>query len=353
MAVAPGTKPPETSPHQAAAGGRTFADRTWGILKGFLTLREGSVIVVTAIALIYFGASVNHFFTGSNFKNLLPYFAPYAIIAAGEVFVMILGEIDLSVGAMWLFTPFMWHTLHHAGIPIWPSVILALLIAMAIGAFNGIATAYIGIPSFVATLGTLFVFSGLTIVISHATQVSTPGTSPIHPSTFANIWGSGTYSELIWALIIVAVLQVVLVLTRWGLYTVATGGNRFGAAEAGINTKLITVRNFMTAALLAGIAGVLEAVRTTTATPDPTSANNFLFFSIAAVIIGGTLMTGGEGTVVGALIGALFLGILQDGLILKGVSSNYLDLYLGLAILIAMVINVYVGRVRRGSGRGG
>jgi simple sugar transport system permease protein len=352
MAVAPGTKPPATPPRQAAVGGRAVADRAWGILKGFLTLREGSVIVVTAIALIYFGASVGHFFTGSNVKNLLPYFAPYAIIAAGEVFVMILGEIDLSVGAMWLFTPFMWHTLHHAGIPIWPAVIVALLIAMAIGAFNGIATAFVGIPSFVATLGTLFVFSGLTIVISHATQVSTPGTSPIHPSTFAKIWGAGTYSELIWALVIVGVLQVVLVLTRWGLYTVAVGGNRFGAAEAGINTRLITVRNFMTAALLAGIAGVLEAVRTTTATPDPTSANNFLFFSIAAVIIGGTLMTGGEGTVVGALIGALFLGILQDGLILKGVSSNYLDLYLGLAILVAMAINVYVGRVRRGSGHG-
>jgi simple sugar transport system permease protein len=353
MAVAPGTKSPETPSRQGPGERRALAGGAWEMLRGFLTLREGSVIVVTAIALIYFGASTTNFFSGSNFKNLLPYFAPYAIIAAGEVFVMILGEIDLSVGAMWLFTPFMWHTLHHAGIPIWPSVILALLIVTAIGAFNGFATAYVGIPSFVATLGTLFVFSGLTIVISHATQISTPGTSATHPSTFANIWGAGTYSELIWALVLVAVLQIVLVLTRWGLYTIATGGNRFGAAEAGINTRLITVRNFMTAALLAGIAGVLEATRTTTATPDPTSANNFLFFSIAAVIIGGTLMTGGEGTVVGALIGALFLGILQDGLILKGVSSNYLDLYLGLAILIAMVINVYVGRVRRGSGRGG
>jgi simple sugar transport system permease protein len=353
MSVASGTKPPDTPSRQGPAGGRALADGALGLLKRFLTLREGSVIVVTAIALIYFSVGVSHFFTGSNFKNLLPYFAPYAIIAAGEVFVMILGEIDLSVGAMWLFTPFMWHTLHHAGIPIWPAVIVALLIATAVGAFNGFATAYIGIPSFVATLGTLFVFSGLTIVISHATQISTPGTSATHAGTFAKIWGAGTYSELIWALVIVGVLQVVLILTRWGLYTVAVGGNRFGAAEAGINTRLITVRNFMTCSLLAGIAGILEAVRTTTATPDPSSSNNFLFFSIASVIIGGTLMTGGEGTVVGALIGALFLGILQDGLILKGVSSNYLDLYLGLAILVAMVINVYVGRVRRGSGRGG
>jgi simple sugar transport system permease protein len=353
MAVASGTKPPDApSRRQGPVDGRALASGAWGLLRRFLTLREGSVIVVTLIAFIYFSVGVSHFLTGSNFKNLLPYFAPYAIIAAGEVFVMILGEIDLSVGAMWLFTPFMWHTLHHAGIPIWPAVILALLIATAIGAFNGIATAYVGIPSFVATLGTLFVFSGLTIVISHATQITTPGTSLSHQPTFAKIWGAGTYSELIWALVIVGVLQIVLSFTRWGLYTIAVGGNKFGAAEAGINTRLITVRNFMTASLLAGIAGILEAVRTTTATPDPSSANNFLFFSIASVIIGGTLMTGGEGTVVGALIGALFLGILQDGLIVKGVSSNYLDLYLGLAILVAMAINVYVGRVRRGSGRG-
>jgi simple sugar transport system permease protein len=112
------------------------------------------------------------------------------------------------------------------------------------------------------------------------------------------------------------------------------------------------IRNFVLSAGLAGFVGILEAVRVTTATPDPSGSNDILFQAVSAAIIGGTLMTGGAGTIVGALIGALFLGILHDGLIIKGVNANYLDLYLGIAILIAMSINVYVQRVRTGSGHG-
>jgi simple sugar transport system permease protein len=93
-------------------------------------------------------------------------------------------------------------------------------------------------------------------------------------------------------------------------------------------------------------------VRTSSISPDPSGSNTVLLQAVAAVIIGGTLMTGGSGTVVGALLGALFLGVLTDGLIIKGVSANYQDLYLGIAILIAMTINVYVQRVRKGSVRG-
>jgi simple sugar transport system permease protein len=149
---------------------------------------------------------------------------------------------------------------------------------------------------------------------------------------------------------VVVTLQVVLTFTRWGVYTVAVGGNRHGAAEAGINTRLVITRNFVLCSLCAGLVGVLEAVRTTTVTPDPAGATGVLLDAIAAAVIGGTLLAGGSGTVVGALIGALFLGILRDGLTIKGVNADYLDFYLGLAIIIAMAANTYVGRVRRGSG---
>lgn len=148
------------------------------------------------------------------------------------------------------------------------------------------------------------------------------------------------------------VLQVVLSFTRWGVYTVSVGGNRLGAAEAGIRTRLVLIRNFVMCAGLAGFVGILEAVRVSTATPDPSGSNDILFQAISAAVIGGTLLQGGSGTVVGALIGALFLGILHDGLIIKGVNANYLDLYLGIAILLAMAIDAYVSRVRTGSGRG-
>jgi simple sugar transport system permease protein len=156
------------------------------------------------------------------------------------------------------------------------------------------------------------------------------------------------YSELIWALTIVIVLQLVLTFTRWGVYTVAVGGNRHGAAEAGIKVRLVIIRNFIMCAACAGIVGILEAVRTTSVQPDPSGANSVLFDGIAAAVIGGTLLAGGSGTVVGALFGALLLGVLNDGLIIKGVNADYLSFYLGLAIILAMAANTYVGRARKG-----
>jgi simple sugar transport system permease protein len=228
----------------------------------------------------------------------------------------------------------------------------ALIAAMLVGLFNGLVVSVVGISSFVTTLGTLFTLSGLTLIISHATQVTTPGTSVVKVGTFAQIFGGGTYSELFWAIGIAIVLQLVLSFTRWGIYTVAVGGNRLGASEAGVRTKVVLTRNFVLCALLAGFVGIMEAVRAATTTPDPSGANVILFQAISAAVIGGTLLQGGSGTVIGAFIGAIFLGVLQDGLNLKGVSANYFYFYLGLAILIAMAFNTYVSRVRTGSGRG-
>ena len=348
MAVAPA--PTGTTP-RGTSRSRGVSARAREVGKRFLTLRESSIIVVTLITFVYFAATTSNFATGGTFKALLPYFSPAAIMAAGVVFVMILGEIDLSIGGTYLFTPFMFHILHHAGLGLYPSMILAVVVALGIGAVNGFFIAYVGIASFVATLGMGFLLDGLTLVVSHSTPISTPGTQVTKVTSFAQIFGAGTYSELFWAIGIVVILQVALSFTRWGLYTVSTGGNRLGADEAGVRTRRIMMRNFILVAGLAGFTGILEAVRVTTATPDPSGSNVFQLQVIAAAIIGGTLMTGGEGTVIGAMIGALFLGILQQGLTIKGVSASYLDLYLGLAILIAMTLNVGVRRVRTGSGR--
>jgi simple sugar transport system permease protein len=224
---------------------------------------------------------------------------------------------------------------------------------MAVGLINGLFTAVVGINSFITTLGMLLSLEGLTLIISHAQPVETPGTDVAGVTTFARIFGAGTYSELIWAVLVVVALQVVLSLTRWGLYTVAVGGNRLGAAEAGIKVRVVIIRNFILCSTCAAIVGILEAVRTSSVQPDPSGANEILFDGISAAVIGGTLLAGGSGTVVGALIGALFLGVLRDGLIIKGVNADYLSFYLGLAIIVAMAANTYVGRVRRRSGVAG
>jgi simple sugar transport system permease protein len=353
MAVASGSEAPERAPSEGPTSvGRTLGTGALKLARGFLTLREGSIIVVTIITIVYFSSNATNFATGSNFKTLLPYFAPLAILAAGEVFVMINGEIDLSIGAVYLLSPFVFYKLNHAGIPLVPAVLLALLTSAAVGLINGFFIAVVGISSFVTTLGMLFTLDGATLVISHTAPVATPGTSSLGVNTFAQVFGGGTYSELIWAIVIVVILQAVLTFTRWGIYTVAVGGNRLGAAEAGIRVRLVLIRNFVLCATCAGLVGILEAVRSVTATPDPSGSNEILFQGIASAVIGGTLLLGGSGTVVGALIGALFLGVLHDGLIVQGVSADYLDLYLGLAILIAMSVNVYVQKVRTGSGLG-
>ena len=371
----------DPAPRGPAGGPEGPAKTRWAlpggraVLARVISLREGSIIVVTIITAIYFAANTSSFFTSANFKTLLPYFAPFAIIAAGEVFVMILGEIDLSIGAMYLFAPFLFYKLSTAGIPLVPSVIIALLVCMAVGLANGFFVAVVGINSFVATLAMLFTFEGLALIISHGEPVATPGaavheitksvshvvnghhiqlTETINQTgTFAKVFGAGTYSELIWALAIVAILQIVLTFTRWGLYTVAIGSNKLGAGEAGVSVRLITIRNFVLCSLTAGLVGIFEAVRATSVQPDPAGANEILFLAVAAGVIGGTLLTGGSGTVVGALIGALFLGILKDGLVLQGVNANYLLFYTGLAIIVAMTVNVYVQRARRGHSAGG
>ena len=353
MAVASDTTPAPTPPPQGPASGWARRGGALSLGQRFLTLREGSIVVVTLIAIVYFATTASRFTTGSSFRSLLPFFAPFAIMAAGEVFVMISGEIDLSIGAVYLFTPFVFYKLNNdLGLPLVPALIGALIVAMLVGLFNGLAVASLGISSFVTTLGTLFTLDGLTLIISHATQVTTPGTSVVNVGTFAQIFGGGTYSELFWAIGIVIVLQLALSFTRWGVYTVAVGGNRLGASEAGVRTRHVITRNFVLCALLAGFVGVLEAVRAATTTPDPSGSNDILFQAISAAVIGGTLLQGGSGTVVGAFIGAIFLGVLRDGLIIKGVSANYFLFYLGLAVLIAMAFNRYVSRVRTGSGHG-
>jgi simple sugar transport system permease protein len=315
--------------------------------RSLLTLREGSVIVITIVVAIYFAFATSEFLTWANFKTLLPFFAPFAILAAGETFLMINGEIDLSIGAVFLFAPFLFYEINNGGVALIPALILAMLACMVVGLINGLFTAVVGINSFITTLGMLLGLEGFTLIISNAEPVSTPGTSNLGGlSTFASIFGGGTYSELIWALVIVGVLQVVLTFTRWGIYSVAVGSNRFASAEAGIKVKLVLIRNFVLCATCAGLVGVLEAVRTTSVQPDPSGANSILFDGIAAAVIGGTLLVGGSGTVIGGLIGALLLGILNDGLILQGVNADYLSFYLGLAIIVAMAANTYISRIR-------
>ena len=146
-------------------------------------------------------------------------------------------------------------------------------------------------------------------------------------------------------MILVALFHVILTRTRWGLHTVAVGGNLLGAQEAGIKVKRIKYGNFMVTALLGAFVGLQVAFQT--ATIDPTAGGYTpMFYSVTAAVIGGTAMLGGVGTILGAFLGAVVLATLTDGFQIIGISANPLDIIFGGAILVAMIANVQLAKLR-------
>ena len=316
-------------------------------LDAFVRWQEASILVVALLLIAWF-ENANHDFllSSASLENLSQFVAPAAIIACGEIMLMIGGEIDLSAGMVFALALFVMYFAADAGLPAVPALLLGLLAAGAVGLVNGVVTLLLRVPSFVTTLSTLFLVNGLTLTISHGTPV-TPPESPI----FAQVFGAWGYSEILWALLVVVVLHVVLRHTRWGLHTIAAGANETGAREAGIQVTRLKIGNFVLCGLLAGFTGCLEAMRIGSIDPQA-GGNQIMFLAVAAGVIGGTPLTGGSGTIIGGLIGALVLGVLNDGFTLIGINAFLFNIILGAAILAAMLFNIHITRLARQGGRG-
>jgi simple sugar transport system permease protein len=314
--------------------------------------REATVLVVAVALLLYFGLThTSTFVTQTNAVDLLSeIMAPIAIIAIGEVMLLICGEIDLSVGFIYTMAPFvMLYAINDYHVPALLAVILGLLAGVVAGWVNGFITVTLGVPSFITTIGTGFVLLGLVLTASHAEP------SPVPPSAMSvgrwlgipgNPW---QWAPFIWAVALTLIFHVVLTRTRWGLYTVSAGGNLLGAREAGINVGRIKYGNFMISGFMGALVGLQTAFYTNNVDP---SAGGYtpMFYAVIAAVIGGTAMLGGSGTILGAFLGAIVLATLTDGFDIIGVSANPLPIIFGSAILVAMIANVQLARLR-GSGR--
>jgi len=299
-----------------------------------LRWREASILLACIVLAAYFQFSNSAFLSLSNIKNLIDFTATTAIIGAGEVMVLVCGEVDLSVGMVYALVPFIMHFAAQDGLPAGAAIIVALTAAGVVGLINGAITTLLSVPSFVTTLGAMFLINGLTLTISGGFPIE-----PEAPAGFAAAFGGNPWVRLAWALAIAIVLQFVLNRTRFGLHTIATGGNPTAAAEVGIKVTSIKIRNFALCSVLGGFAGIIDAFRI--GSIDPLAGGSeIMFMGIASAVIGGTLLTGGSGTIVGALLGALALAILQDGFTLNGVSAFTFDMILGAAILVTMAVNV-------------
>ena len=337
-------------PRGGSAGpGGGFGGAMSRALRVFGRQREATVFVVAVALFLYFTIDKGSEFTSKG--NLVTVFsdnvAPYAIIALGEVMLLICGEIDLSVGFVVGFAPYLMYFLvafyHFPGLL---AILAALLLGVAVGWVNGFFTVTVGVPSFITTLGTGFVLLGLIDTTSHDQPANIP----------AQVMGIGkwiaTYSwaDIVWAVALTVVFHIVLTRTRWGLHTIAAGGNLLGAREAGIRVNRIKYGNFMISGVLGALVGLQTMYFTSNIAPTAGSYTP-MFYAVAAAVIGGTAMLGGSGTIIGAFFGAIVLAILLDGLPIIGVSADPVNIVFGVIVLIAMVANVWLTRVRERGAR--
>jgi simple sugar transport system permease protein len=306
--------------------------------------REATVFVIAVALFLYFTINKGSDFTSKSNQVLLwsDFTTPIIIIALGEVYLLICGEIDLSVGFVVGFAPFFMHYLtDYYGFPGLLAILFALLLGLFVGLVNGFFTVTIGVPSFITTLGTGFILLGLINTTSHDQPAQIP----------ADVLGIGkwiagyAWAPIIWAVALTAVFHVVLTRTRWGLHTVSAGGNLLGAREAGINVGRIKYGNFMVSGLLGAFVGLQQMYYTSNISPT-LGSYQWMFYAVTAAVIGGTAMLGGVGTIIGAFFGAVVLGILLDGFPLIGVSADPLFIIFGAAILVAMVANVQLTKLR-------
>ncbi len=334
-APAPAASPPEQE-------GRTVS-LPLRVLRLFIYRRELTPFVILIGVFAYFAITA-----GSNFTDTLSlssaagYAGPIGAIAIGQVLLLVLAEIDLSAGQMFLFCPWVEFWLHSSGVPIVFAILLALVVVCFVGAINGLITVLLNVPSFVTTLAMNFILYGVVLVGSNSAQ-ATPIPLSGQSTLISSIMGSGTWSEIFWVITVTLILTFLLNFTRFGTRVIATGGNLMGAAEAGVPIRRVKVLAFMISAFFAGLIGIVDAVKYGTLDPGNEGVA-YILYAVGACVIGGTALTGGRGTVIGAFIGAILLGVLEDGLTVVGISTNDFYIYVGVVILLAMVLNVQFDR---------
>jgi ribose transport system permease protein len=311
--------------------------RIGGSLQQLLAFASLIVIVV------FFSFASPYFFTTSNLVGILMAATVTGILALGTTFVIVAGGIDLSIGTGMILCGVMTGVfLTYWGWPIWAGVLGAVLFGGLIGLVNGINVAVLRLPPFIATLGMMLVAAGLALVIS--------GTHPIYfkenPDfqllmNFSVIPGMRFPLGVLIFLVLAVVSAVILAKTIIGRYAFSIGSNEAATALSGVNVVKWKLIIYSMAGLYVGIAGVLAASRLSSA--QPVGGQGLELEAIAAVVIGGTSLQGGRGSIVGTMVGALIVAVLTNGLRVTAVPQEWQSVVVGCVILVA----VFVDRLRR------
>lgn len=298
------------------------------------------------ISLILVGAYLTWsqpvFLSWANMMNIVRSNSVVFILAIGATYIVISGQIDLSVASATAATAMVFGLLLAAGLGTVPAVLLTLGFGLLLGVVNGVLVAYLNLSFFVVTLGTLSIFQSFALVVNNGTSVSVfsrPGFGPVY--TFVNANLGPVPIILIFNVALLMIAAGVLRYTVFGRSLYAIGANREAARLNGIDVQRTVLLVFMVAGLTVGMASVVQVGRLTSATADVDAT--LLMTVLAAVLIGGTAFTGGEGGVFGTVVGVLFLGVIQNGLTLSGVSSFWQGMVSGAILIFA----VWLGGVRQ------
>jgi ribose transport system permease protein len=294
--------------------------RRYGILIGLIGLITG------------FSVLSDRFFTISNMLIVMRQTSIVAFLAVGMSFVILGADIDLSVGSVLAFSGAVGAGVMQNG-GIFFGILAGLALGTALGAFNGIVITKLKIPAFIATLAMMAIARGGTLVYTDGRPITGL------PSSFAFL-GRGYIGNvpfpIILMLIIFILAYIILKLTRFGRYVYATGGNINAARASGIKVDNVIISTFAISGFLSGLTGMVLASRLNSA--QPTAGVGYELDAIAAVVLGGTNLFGGEGELWGTLIGAFIMGILNNGLNMLNVSSFYQQVVKGIVILIAVTV---------------
>lgn len=293
----------------------------------------GLVVLSTALAILS-----SQFLTASNLITVLRQTSINIVIATGMTFVILTGGIDLSVGSMFAFAGVVMAALLGTAVPLVVSVALVLLLGAAVGAITGVVITKGKAQPFIATFVFMTLLRGTTLVFTNGTPM--PADDGPHADAFAFLGQGHWLGVPMPVYIMIAVLAIgyyVLRHTRFGRYVYALGGNEEAARLSGLRTNLLKTAVYAISGLLAALAGIVLTARLGSA--QPTAGTGYELDAIAAVVVGGTSLSGGSGRISDTLIGALLIGILNNALNLMSVPSYYQMIAKGMIILIAVLLD--------------
>ncbi|KAF2959033.1 ABC transporter permease [Thermotoga sp. Ku-13t] len=305
----------------------------------YLRIKEFGAIIGVAVFLILFSLLSNRFLTAENLFNTLTMAAELGIISIGVTMLIISGEFDLSVGSVFAVAPMIFATMINADFNPYFSLLVALLVCAGIGVVNGIVTLKTGIPSFITTLGMMMFWRGILLAVTGGFPIILSRRVDMLQYLGGRVVG-GLRHSAIWFLILAFVFWIVLEKTKFGNWVFATGGNPGAAKALGISTDRVKLTNFIFSSVLAGFAGLTTFARFKLV--DPTFGQELELEAIASAVMGGTLLTGGYGSVVGACIGAFMISMVRNGLVLAGAPAYWYRAFIGVILIVAAVINARI-----------